>query len=63
MASFLSKIIAVCPEVDCCFSSLQQEVSVTFCPSHYNIHPDPHGFRRWGDHVVDSVMCLDTKGE
>lgn len=43
--------------------ALQQEVRVSFRAGDDHIHPDPHGFRRRRDHVVDSVVRLDAEGE
>lgn len=60
MANFISYVIAGCPIAPLL---LQHEVSVAFCACNNDIHPDPHGFWRRSNHVVDAVMGLNTESQ
>lgn len=60
MANFISYVIAGCPIAPLL---LQHEVGVAFCTRNDDIHPYPHGFWRRSNHVVDTVMGLNTESQ
>lgn len=39
------------------------ELRVALGTRYYDIHPDPHGLRGWGHHVVEAVVGLHTEGQ
>lgn len=41
--------------------SLHHELGVSFSTGDDHVHPDPHGLRRGGDHVVDPIVSLHTE--
>lgn len=43
--------------------SLHHELSVSLRPRDNDVHPNPHGLRRGGDHVVDPVVSLNAEGQ
>lgn len=43
--------------------SLHHELGVALSACDDHIHPDPHGLRRGGDHVVDPVVSLHAEGQ
>lgn len=44
-----------------CF--LHHELGVALSASDNHIHPDPHGFGRGGNHIINSVMSLYAEGK
>lgn len=42
-------------------SSSVQELRVSLGTCYYDVHPDPHGLRRGGHHVIEPVVSLDTE--
>lgn len=44
-------------------SFLYHELGVALSTSDNHIHPDPHGFGRGSDHVINSVVSLHTEGK
>lgn len=43
--------------------SLHHELGVSLRPRDNDIHPNPHGLGRGGDHVVDPVVSLHAEGQ
>lgn len=39
------------------------ELSIALGTCYYDIHPDPHGLRGRGHHVVEPVVGFHTKGQ
>lgn len=42
---------------------LHHELGVALSTSNNHIHPDPHGFGRGSDHIINSVVSLYAEGE
>lgn len=42
---------------------LHHELGVAFSTSNNHVHPDPHGFRRGSDHIINPVVSLYAEGE
>lgn len=42
---------------------LHHELGVALSTSNNHVHPDPHGFRRGSDHIINSVVSLYAEGE
>lgn len=42
---------------------LHHELGVALSASDYHIHPDPHGFGRGSNHVINSVVSLHAEGK
>lgn len=46
-----------------CFHLSAQKLCVALCTCNYDVHPDPHGLRRRGHHVVQPIMSFHTEGQ